>query len=131
MPTKADNNFRMTVAVNKINLLSKDGDLYFEPFSFSLNEHQNLCVITGPSGTGKTTFFKCLIPRFVQDYIQYDKSSIDVAITIDEANFYENEKLVRIGYASQHPYFVAHQSVYQNLISPLPGVKIDLQQMTT
>jgi ABC-type multidrug transport system ATPase subunit len=121
---RLDKPFSIAVNVDRISFTSVEGALTYAPFSIEMNQDQNHCCVTGPSGSGKTIFLKCLLPRFVQDYIRYEKAVIDTSININKDDFYGNS--YRIGYASQYPYFIAHKSVYQNLLAPFVWGKLEL-----
>lgn len=93
-----------------------EGSLAYEPFSVELTDSLPFCCVRGPSGSGKTTFFKSLIPRFVEDWRNYDTIDLDLAITRNHLDFFSTGG--RIGYAAQKPFFIAHRTVRDNLTAP-------------
>lgn len=111
----------ISIQVDALKLHSDDGMLLFSPFTLELNDKNPCCCIEGPSGSGKTTFFKSLIPRFINDWNDYSNTDIDITVMRNNLDFYTTNG--RIGYAAQRPYFVAHQTVRYNLIAPFSWSK--------
>jgi len=92
------------------------GELNYAPFTLELTDTLPYCCVRGPSGSGKTTFFKSLIPRFVEDWRAYDTIDLRLSITRNLIDFFETGG--RIGYAAQRPFFIAHRTVRENLLDP-------------
>lgn len=107
-----------TISINlhSLNLTCEESELSFSPFSVDLSDSLPYCCVVGPSGTGKTTFFKSLIPRFVEDWQNYTSARIDIRITRNGLDFFTTNG--RIGYAAQKPFFVAQHTTRESLVKP-------------
>ena len=106
----------INISVESLELESSEGALRYEPFKFELSDRAPNCCVIGASGSGKTTFFKSLMHRFILDWQEYESVSARIHITRNGLNFYKTNG--RIGYAAQRPFFIAHRSVRENLILP-------------
>ena len=106
----------ISIRVDALKLTGAEGEIVFDPFSFELSSLQPYICVIGPSGSGKTTFFKSLMPRFVDDWREFETTDITISIKRNDLNFYETNG--RIGYAAQMPFFVAHKTVRENIIKP-------------
>lgn len=106
----------ISIDLHSLRLTSHENELLFLPFSVELSDSLPYCCIVGPSGSGKTTFFKSLIPRFVEDWQSYAETKIDIQITRNQLDFFTTNG--RIGYAAQKPFFVAHHTTRESLVKP-------------
>lgn len=104
------------INVRAVKLKSEEGELHISSFSFELSKSAPYCCVVGPSGSGKTTFFKSLIPRFVDDWREYTEIEIDIEMKRNDIDFLKTNG--RIGYAAQKPFFAAHYTVRENLLKP-------------
>ena len=67
----------VSIRVRELRLISPDCELCFDPFQVQIDENQPFCCVVGRSGSGKTTFFKSLIPRFVEDWCDHSQVLAD------------------------------------------------------
>ena len=109
-------NETVKIDVREFELKSPKSILRFSPFSFELTRELPFACVVGPSGSGKTTFFKSLIPRFLQDWCDESQVRREISITVNNISI--NETQYRIGYAAQKPFFVSHRTTMDNLTAP-------------
>jgi lipopolysaccharide export system ATP-binding protein len=121
-------NVAITGEVRSLKLCSKNSKISFDPFNFSLNKSTPIICITGDSGSGKTTFFRSLIPRFVEEWRGSTQVSTDMTLRRNGFDFTQSNG--RIGYASQSPFFVSNQTVIDNLKLPFVWAGLDMPSDT-
>lgn len=106
----------INIEVHVVKLKSQEGEIQIPSFSVELSESVPYSCVVGPSGSGKTTFFKSLIPRFVDEWKEYAEIEVDIELTRNGLDFFGTNG--RVGYAAQKPFFVAHRTVRDNLLEP-------------
>jgi ABC-type multidrug transport system ATPase subunit len=115
--------------LKELTVSNRDSILSIEGIHFSFNSNEHSFAILGGSGMGKTTIFKSLFSKYIllwakERAFKFSCEHIYNDITINEKTLKDNKISVKIGFATQFPYFFLSQTVRENLFAPLKWKKM-------
>nr|WP_279381418.1 ATP-binding cassette domain-containing protein [Candidatus Thiosymbion oneisti] len=96
--------------------------MHIEDISFSIGNESCAVALVGESGMGKTTIFKSLFPRFINDWSIEPGFRFSAKHSFNNTSYTDREiqrniMPTTIGFASQLPFFLEEHTASDNIFS--------------
>jgi len=119
--------------LKELTIGDKKHTLTIEGIHFCLNSPERSIALLGDSGMGKTTIFRSLLSKYVQKWSLHSSFRFDCVHKLNDREFsaediQNDRRIVKIGFATQFPYFFESQTVFENVFAPLKWKKLKLDR---
>ncbi len=119
---------KFSFLLQELVITNKRHTLHVENISFSIGQSSNTVALIGESGMGKTTIFKSLFPRYIENWslepgFRFAANHSYDNVPFTNQDIRQNKLPTSIGFASQSPFFLEDYTASDNIFYPLDWTK--------